>query len=244
MPDSTSASIARFVHQYRGIEGFYFLNKEGGLGYITADGQRATKEDFPQTQDKEFLRLQPKFADEIGPFLHDTSNIPKIYLDGEAVSDMELGYVLPVTEGKTWLSATLILNKNIVDALQRDDKLLYTKGLKDPFQVDPETEKMKGVRSIQQGFDDLLHHKDAFGIYKYFPVLFKLPDKGADITHTGCEKAPVRVLNLKWRESSNNQPSAAQLSSYETVFSILRANLIKRGAIAREKRLQNKYAIS
>ena len=243
MPDST-ASIARFVHQYRGIEGFYFLNKEGDLGYITADGQRTCKENFAQSNDKEFLRTYPEFTAEIDPFLQGVREIPKVYLEENATPDIELGYVLPVTEGKSWLSATLILNKDIVDKIKSDDKLLYTKGMKDPFQIDPEAEKMKGVRSVQQGFDDLLHHKDAFGVYKYFPVLFKLPDKGADITHTGCEKAPVRVLNLKWRMSSADRPTAAQLSSHETVFSILRANLIKRGAIARDKRLQNKFAVS
>lgn len=243
MTDST-ASIVRFVHQYRGVEGFYFLNKEGELGYITADGQRASKESFSQSQDEEFLQAYPQFADEIGPFLNAISKIPDAYLNEGKESEIELGYVLPAAEGKTWLSATLILNKDIVDGLKRDDKLLYTKGMKDPFQIDPEAEKMKGIRSVQQGFDDLLHHKDAFGIYKYFPVLFKLPDKGADITHTGCEKAPVRVLNLKWRMGNTEEPAAKQLSSCETVFSILRANLIKRGAIARDKRLQNKFAIS
>lgn len=243
MTDST-ASIVRFVHQYRGIEGFYFLNKAGDLGYITSDGQQASKEIFAQSKDQEFLRLYPDFAEEIEPFLQGISEIPNAYLNEDDAPEIELGYILPVTEGKTWLSATLILNKDIVNILKRDDKLLYSKGLKDPFQIDPEAEKSKGVRSVQQGFDDLLHHKDAFGIYKYFPVLFKLPEKGADITHTGCEKAPVRVLNLKWRKSTSGQPSAAQLSSYETVFSVLRANLIKRGAIARDKRLQNKFAIS
>ncbi len=243
MQDS-SASVARFVHQYQGIEGFYFLNKAGELGYIASDGKRPVKENFAQSQNKDFLLAYPQFALEIEPFLQAIKEIPRAYLAGADESEMELGYILPVTEGKTWLSATLILNKDIVDELERDEKLMYTKGLKDPFQIDPETEKMKGIRSVQQGFDDLLHHKDAFGIYKYFPVLFKLPGKDADITHTGTEKAPLRVLNLKWRNSQSDDNSAEQMSGQETVFAILRANLIARGAIARDKRLQNKFAIS
>ena len=242
MQDSTSTNIARFVYQYRGIEGFYFLNQTGELGYITSDGKRAVQENFAQSQDKAFLQAYPQFAQEIEPFSQAAREVAKAYLSAEGETDIELGYVLPVAEGKTWLSATLILNRSIVDDLERDEKLMYTKGLKDPFQIDPEAEKMKGVRSVQQGFDDLLHHKDAFGINRYFPVLFKLPGKGPDITHTGNEKAPVRVLNLKWRHSDHC--AAGQTTMHETVFAVLRANLIKRGAIARDKRLQNKFAIS
>ena len=51
MPDPNSANIARFIHQYKGIEGFYFLNKNGELGFIDQESRRAMKELFPQADD-------------------------------------------------------------------------------------------------------------------------------------------------------------------------------------------------
>ena len=244
MPDSNSANIARFLHQYKGIEGFYFLNKNGELGFIDQESRRAMKELFPQVNDKEFLQSHPEFKKELSAFQIDIKEIAETYLKDESASDIELGYLLPVTEGKTWLSSTLILHKSIVDTLECDDQLLYSKGIKDPFQIDQEAEKMKGIRSVQQGFDDLLHHKDAFGMYKYFPVLFKLPHTGIDVAESGSDKAPVRVLNLRWRKSTSQQTSASSLAAHETIFSILRTNLVNRGAIDRNQRIQSKFQIS
>ena len=244
MPDSNSVNIARFIHQYKGIEGFYFLNKNGELGFIDSESRRAMKELFQQVNDKEFLQSQPKFENELNAFKTDIKEIVETYLKEESVSDIELGYLLPVTEGKTWLSSTLILHKQVVDTLECDDQLLYAKGIKDPFQIDQEAEKMKGIRSVQQGFDDLLHHKDAFGMYKYFPVLFKLPNTGIEATQSGSDKAPVRVLNLRWRKSTSQQTSASGFAAHEAVFSVLRTNLINRGAIDRNRRIQNKFQIS
>lgn len=244
MSGSNSANIARFVHQYKGIEGFYFLNKDGELGYINPDSLRAMKETFPQANDEDFLRSHPKFKEQINKFLLAIRDIPKAYLSEDSASDIELGYVLPVTEGKTWLSSTLILHKSVVDTLERDDKLLCAQGIKDPFQIDLEADTVKVVRSVQRGFDDLLHHKDAFGFYKYFPVLFKLPHTGTELANSGSDKAPVRVLNLKWHRTASDQTNSPDLAIHDTVFSILRANLVKRGAIARDKRIHNKLQIS
>lgn len=240
MPDSRQHSIARFIHQYKGIEGFYFLNKIGELGYIGLTSQRSARETFPQVQDKKFMKMNPDFETQLERFKKDISEIPKAYLEEDMASKIELGYILPVADSQAWNSSTLVLHRSVVNAMQRDDKALYAKGLKDPFHGDPETEKLQGVRSIQQGFDDLLHHQNAFGVYKYFPVLFKLPDSGVQLSGSGSE-ARLRVLNLKWKLITSESTKA---SEYKTVFSILRANLIKRGAIAREKRIQNKFAIS
>ena len=244
MPDSNSANVARFLHQYKGIEGFYFLNKNGELGFIDQESRRAMKELFAQKDDSEFLQTHPEFKKELNAFKIDIKVIAETYLKGDNVSDIELGYLLPVSEGKTWLSSTLILHKNIIDTLECDDQLLYSKGIKDPVQIDQEAEKMKGIRSVQQGFDDLLHHRDAFGMYKYFPVLFKLPNTGIEVAESGTDKAPVRVLNLRWHKSTSERTRASDLVTHETVFSILRNNLMNRGAIDRNRRIQNKLQIS
>lgn len=240
MPDSTSINIARFIHQYKGIEGFYFLNRKGELGYIHEQSQRTIKEAYPQAEDRNFLRIHPNFLTQIEGFLESISGIPQAYANG--TEGIEMGYILPVGENHAWRSATLVLHRQIVSTLQRDDKILYSRGLKDPFQSNPEVDKTRGVRSIQQGFDDLLHHKDAFGVYKYFPVLFKLAAN--DSTRLGPDTSDLRVLNLKWRDHGTAPAQASDYLTHQTVFSILRANLIKRGAIARHKRLQNRFAVS
>ena len=244
MSDSNSTNIARFIHQYKGIEGFYFLNKDGALGFIDPESRRAVKESFPQVNDKQFLKSHPDLIKELNEFCINIKEIPKTYLKDDSASDIELGYLLPVAEGKTWLSSTLILHKNIVDTLDCDDQLLYSTGIQDPFQIDQEAEKMKGIRSVQQGFDDLLHHQDSFGMCKYFPVLFKLPHTGIGVAESGSDKAPVRVLNLRWRKNTANQASVSGLATHELVFSILRTNLINRGAINRDRRIQNKFQVS
>ena len=241
--DSKNVSITRFVHTYRGIEGFYFLNRRGELGYITSDGQRSAKETFPQTEDEEFLRRHPEFPELIKGFVRDMAAIPHAYLHADKAAEIEIGYILPVSDSQVWRSATLILHKKTVATLERDDKVLYSKGEKDPFQSDPEVEKVKGVRSVQQGLDDLTYHKNTFGVFRYFPALFKLPEEGVKLSGSGSEKARLRVLNLKWQDLGDQAVDATKPSDYHIVFSVLRANMIKRGAIDRDKRVQNKFTV-
>ena len=77
------------------------------------------------------------------------------------------------------------------------------------------------------------YHKNTFGVYQYFPVLFKLP--GTDLNSSAPHgKAPLRVLNLKWSCSDDMGSSAERFARYPAVFSILRANMVKRGAIIRD----------
>ena len=244
MLDSKNVNITRFIHTYKGVEGFYFLNRQGELGYITADGQRSAKETFPQTKDEEFLRLHPNFLEQVESFTRAISEIPQAYLAEGKAAEIEIGYVLPVSDSQAWRSATLVLHRKTVETLERDDKALYSKGLKDPFQSDPEVEKMKGVRSVQQGLDDLLYHKNSFGVFRYFPALFKLSDTGVKIIGSGSEQSRLRVVNLKWHHTRDESTDPTEPVDYHTVFSVLRANLVKRGAIDRKKRVQNKFAVS
>lgn len=240
MPDPKTINIARFVHRYKGIEGFYFLNRQGELGYIEEGTQRTVKEVYPQVNDENFLRVHTNFTKQFEGFLKAISEIPKAYENG--ADGVELGYILPVGDTYMWRSATFVLHKEVVATLQRDDKALYSRGLKDPFHGDPEVEKMRGVRSVQQGFDDLLHHKDVFGVYKFFPVLFKLPE--SSVGPGAKTQSALRVLNLKWRDTGADPVQASDYLAHQTVFTILRANLFRRGAIERHKRLQNRFAVS
>lgn len=237
MSQGSAAAISRFVHQYKGIEGFYFLNQNGELGFIKADDLRSVKETFPQLNDRHFLKVHPDFLEQLEGFLRDLGDLSRLY-SSRSDSDFELGYVLPANDSaQKWRSATLVLHKKVVETLRADENLLYKKGIKDPINsTELDVEKLQGIRSIQRGLDDLMHHRDAFGMYKYFPVLFHLRK---DIE----TKAKLRVLNLRWRpnrerpDGGANPHTAAHMNSRETVYSILRENLFQRGAIDRSKRM-------
>jgi len=234
--NTPSATLSRFVHQYRGIEGFYFLNKSGELGYIKADDLRSVKETFPQINDRHFLKVHPDFMDQLQSFLRDLGELSALCTVGSGVQ-MELGYVLPANEGsQTWRSATLVLHRQVVDTLRQDESLLYKKGIKDRYNSNEmDMEKLQGIRSVQHGLDDLTNHRDANGIYKFFPVLFYLRDGQAN-------QSRLRVLNLKWRpgqavpDGGHDSITAAEFDSRESVYSLLRQNLVTRGAINRDVR--------
>ena len=235
MPGTTNA-ISRFIHQYKGIEGFYFLNQGGELGYIKADDLRSVKETFPQINDRNFLKIHPDFIDQLEGFLRDLGDLSTFY-SNDGKDGFELGYVLPANDSaQKWRSATLVLHKSVVETLRDDENLFFKKGIKDRYNsTELDAEKLQGIRSIQRGLDDLTHHRDVFGMYRYFPVLFYMRD--------GAQQAKLRVLNLKWRpnrerpDGGANAQTAAHLGARETVYSILRENLVERGAIDRSKRL-------
>jgi len=205
----------------------YFLNNQGDLGYITADSMRAAKEIFPQVNDRKLLKLHPDFILQIEGFLRDIGEIPAAYLRQDRVTDIELGYILAPDEEQHRSASTFIFHKHVLETLRRDEQALYQTGMKVPSRRLGAVQH-SGVRSVHQGFADLLYHKNIFGIYRYFPVLVKLPEQDPEF---GSDMAPLRVINLKWRETGDEVEAAAEFSLYPTVFSILRANMVKRGAI-------------
>ena len=245
-----ASAVSRFVHKYRGVEGFYFLNRSGELGYIKSNELRSIKETFPQLNNKQFLKIHPRFMTELECFLRDVGQLTTAY-GNEEWDSLELGYVLPANENQPWRSATLVLHKQVLDTLRSDEDLLYRKGIKDPFQADTESEKFKGIRSIQHGLDDLVNHRDVFGNYKYFPVLFYLPEHPLP-PKLSQHCARLRVVNLKWRkpadatrstETTPAPPNVADLNGQEEVFNVLRENLTLHGAIDRSKRVENRLSV-
>ncbi len=236
MPQGSSTAISRFIHQYKGIEGFYFLNTSGELGYIKSKELRSVKETFPQVNNRSFLKIHPDFIEQLEGFLRDLGDLSTLY-GNDGKDGFELGYVLPANDSsQKWRSATLVLHKNVVNTLREDENLFYKKGIKDRYNsTDLDAEKLQGIRSIQRGLDDLTHHRDVFGMYRYFPVLFYVRDRS--------KQAALRVLNLKWRpnrerpDGGANAQTAAHFGARETVYSILRENLVQRGAIDRSRRV-------
>ena len=69
---------------YKGIEGFYILNRNGGLGYFSTDGQRLLRETF------EDVLSTPELREMIEAFFSELRNASTNFPPGE---DKELGYL-------------------------------------------------------------------------------------------------------------------------------------------------------
>ena len=245
MNDVKSSALSRFLHQYKGVEGFYFLNRQGELGYITNDSSKTIKETFPQLNNKDFIGTHAQFQQELEGFLREIADLCTVYLTSRT-TQIEIGYVLPVSDSQSWHSATLVLHKHVLDTIEQDERQLYAKGIKDPFNGNPDAQKSRGVRSVQQGLDDLLNHKDVFGVYRYFPVLFNDSGQSASEPKADQPRAKLTVLNLRWRQpdQTHDQTNVAGYNAYEDVYTVLRTNLIAHGAIDRTQRLQYRFDVS
>jgi len=240
---------SRLLEEYPGIEGFYFLTIQGELGYIAKDGLSLAKETFLQAHDPVFLKQHPKFTDELHQFHHDTRVLTLRYLD-TLEPDAELGYVRRTEEGDDfpWHTATLVFHKEVLASLRRDDDLLYEKGVKDPFKAEAENESLQELHGIHHGMDGLANHTDAYSVFHYFPVLFYWSPairSGVRGLTPDVETAPLRILNLMWRPPTfeYSSGSASSFTRCETVYSVLRENLERRGTIDRSKRIENRFSI-
>lgn len=244
MSDDAPRNISRFVHIFRGVEDFYFVNKAGELGYIKSGNLRSVKETFPQLKDRAFLAANPDFIRELEDFLRELGEISSACLHTPPY-DLELGYVLPAGDQHRWRTSTLVLHKHVLEALKADYDTMVSNGTKELIEAERDLARLSGVRSIHQGLDDLTNHKDAFGHYRYFPALYVVPEQ-ADTTQPHRSKSNLRVINLRWREGRSNpqkHQSTTARQTRELVFSVLRENLTQRGAIDRTQRLENRFSV-
>ncbi|MDH3691754.1 MAG: hypothetical protein OEU36_20105 [Gammaproteobacteria bacterium] len=234
-------SVAALAQKYKGIEGFYILNRNGDLGYIVKGTQSARKEAFPQQNDESFIKAHPNFAAELEKFAGHVKALIAFYSESPTAG-MELGYVLPASDRtRSWHSATLVLNDHVMEAFKAYDEHLYQKGLKDPFMTDVEGDKLQSMRSVQRGLDDLINHKDQFGHSAFYPVLFvrsSAATAGAD-----GDQSPLRILNLLWSHSVA-EGLGETAPALGTVMDLLRKNVLERGAIDRSQRVENRFSIS
>ena len=246
MTDTDSGTVSRFVHVYKGIEDFYFLNRNGELGYIKSGALRSVKETFPQLKDRRFLRDNPDFLPGLEEFLRELGEISSAYLSDHPPYDLELGYLLPAGDQRRWRTATLVLHKHVLENLKGDHEVMVQTGNQDLIEAERELSRIMAVRSIHQGLDELTHHKDAFGRYRYFPALFLLPEL-ADPDRFDGTKSRVRVVNLLWRGRGLSAHASGAGNTSDTrdlVFRVLRQNLTQRGAIDRSQRAENRRSIA
>ncbi len=242
-------AISELSREYPGIEGFYFLSARGELGYVAVDGQAWVKELFPQMEDQEFLARHPRFLEELRQFTHDLKVLKLHYMESFE-TDIELGYLRTTAEDEfPWHCATLVLNKDVVETLCSDYDALLTRGIKDPSETLADSESLQELRGIHHGFDDLANHQDNFGTYHYFPLLFYWPlsmRAGVRGLKPDVETAPMRVLNLLWRPALSGSADGGGANVYgssATVIEVLRENLVSRGAIDRNRRVENRFSI-
>lgn len=245
MAVSNSDTISRFVHVYKGIEDFYFLNRNGELGYIKSGELRSVKETFPQLKDRTFLAANPDFLPELEQFLRELGEIAFAY-QSNAPFDLELGYVLPAGDQHLWRTATVVLHKHVLEALKADYETMVRDDSQELAEVERELSRIMGVRSIHQGLDELTHHRDAFGQYRFFPALYLLPEND-ETGRVEATKSRVRVINLRWRGRGLNprryDPGNTE-STRDLVFRVLRENLTQRGAIDRSQRVEHRLSLA
>lgn len=248
MPVSDPGIISRFVATYKGVEDFYFLNKDGDLGFIKSGELRTVKETFPQINDHGFRASNPGFEGEVQAFQRDLVNISRA-CGSSPPADLELGYVLPMTDEHEWHSATLALHESVLEALKADHQMMVQNGSKELVQAERDLGRIAPLRGIHQGLDELIHHQDAFGRHRYFPALFIAPHESTAERPEGETRqgTNIRVVNLRWRDAHDQtlgERPAASNTPRERLFALLRENLARRGAIDRSQRLENRLSIA
>lgn len=224
MAQGASDVASRVSTIYKGIEGFYVLNRQGDLGYFSEDGQRMAKETFGDTDNG------PESPDErIDDFQAELRRAAETFPPGE---DKELGYLLPVDDSRVWNTATLVLHdyvaKELRDAFDRDIKL----GRMTLAEGDRKIRDIEAERGLHRGFEDLLNHMGAFGTHTFFPVLyFRTAD---DATANGADH-PLRVLNLLSLMQSTGR--------FSGLLARMRKNLAERGALNQASRVEHRFKL-
>ncbi len=226
--------MPQFVMDYKGVEGFYFLNRHADLGYIRAVDVKPVKETFPQLHNREFMRRHPSFLSELEGFLRDTQELCRLFLGNADPSAIELGYLVPTNQHTHgWRSATLVLHNHVINTLRQDYERSNPPGTPALSGLDPRAEELQGERSVQHGLDTLVHHVDAQGNHPFFPVLFY---RSRAASHDPRDIG-IRVINLCWRRTAD-EVSALTGKRRSSIFDVLRRNLEAHGAIDRSRRAQ------
>lgn len=209
---------------YKGIEGFYILNRNGGLGYFSTDGQRLMKEtfveDLPTPEPPELREMIEAFFSELRKA---SANFPP----GE---HKELGYLTPIDEKTVWNSATLVFHDYVIgelrDAFDRDIK----QGRMSLAEGDRKVRDMEPERGVHRGTEDLLNHIGSFGTHTFFPVLYYRADEPGERL-----ERPMRVVNLLSLITGTG--------GFPDLLAKMRRNLQERGALNQASRVEHRFTL-
>jgi hypothetical protein len=225
MAQGVSDVAKRVSAIYKGIGGFYVLNRQGDLGYFSGDGQRMIKESFGgATPDSP----GPQSEERVNDFSAQLQRASEDFPPGE---DKELGYLLPVDDEHLWNTATLVIHdyvaKELKDAFDRDIKL----GRMTLAEGDRKVRDITGERGLHRGFEDLLNHIGAFGAQTFFPVLYFRPVDKASTE----DNHPLRVLNLLSMIQDTGR--------FSGLLGQMRKNLAERGALNQASRVEHRFKL-
>jgi len=212
----TSADVAaRLTRAYKGVEGFYILNRSGQLGYLSSDGDRMHRETLQGTDPEHAALFFDELARAVGESPPDT--------------DKELGYLLPVDDAHVWNTATLVLHEHVAQAIKDAFDRDITQGRMTLDEGDRKAPDITAERGLHRGFEDLLNHVGSFGTKPWFPVLY------VSTGESGAPAQPMRVINLM-----AVMPGAGR---FMDILEIMRANLAERGALNQASRVEHRFTL-
>lgn len=212
----TSADVAaRLSEAYKGVEGFYILNRLGQLGYFSSDGSRMKRELLDGIAEDRAVLFFDALADSVVASPPDT--------------DKELGYLLPVDEARVWNTATLVLHDHVAKALKDAFERDISQGRMSLAEGDRKAPDIASERGLHRGFEDLLNHTGSFGIQAWFPVLYVQP-----VGATGSYR-PVRVINLLSLVNGAGR--------FPDILAQMRRNLFERGALNQASRVEHRFTL-
>jgi len=216
MAPNNSGLAAHLSGVYKGIGGFYVLNRSGDLGYFSPDGSRLLRETFPDTG--------PEIRD---PFL---SELKAAVAAAPPGPEQELGYLLPVDDARVWHTATLVLNDHIARELRDAFDRAISQGRMTLDEGDRRARDMSAERGLHRGIEDLFNHVGAFGTHRFFPVLYFRSSGGED----GAGPM-VRVVNLL-----SVLPGSGR---FGPIMEVMRRRLVERGALNEASRVEHRFTL-
>ncbi|HSH41422.1 MAG TPA: hypothetical protein VK973_04780 [Arenicellales bacterium] len=206
---------ARLTDIYRGIEGYYILNRSGGLGYVSVDGSRLLREPLEGVEPQQRIAFFDALADSVR--------------GGAPSEDRELGYLLPVDGSKVWRTATLVMHDHIALELKQAFDRDITQGRMSLEEGDRRAPDISTERGLHRGFEDLFNHIGSFGMRTWFPVLYIRPAGDPDSHY------PMRVVNLM---SLLKDPGR-----FPVVLDEMRRQLSERGALNQAARVEHRFTL-
>ena len=223
-------AISQIAQTYPGVEGFYWLNQKGELGYVTGKNPYLAKEKLGEYRDNEFLRRHPNYKQEVRafqPFLVD------LYQSYPSTPQMELGYVVPSSDSHPWNTATLVMHEHIVAVMQETVRQAVKEKTITSNEADHRLRALTPERGVYQGFDALFSHVSTLGSQPFFPVFYYCQQPQIP----GLEQpAPLRVINIKYVN-----PESGNTAQFDAVYSLMRSKLADRGTLDPSRRFENRF---
>ena len=215
MAQTSSSVAARLAETYKGIEGFYILNRSGQLGYFAGDGTGMRREHLDEIDREKAAQFFEQLARSVAASSLDANK--------------EVGYLLPVDDSHVWSTATLVLHDHVARALKDAFDRDISQGRMTLEQGDRKAPDISPERGLHRGFEDLLNHIGTFGVRTYFPVLYVRPVEGDGPAR------PVRVVNLLSLIDGAGR--------FAEVLAKMRQNLAERGALNQSSRVEHRFTL-